>query len=164
MAQDAAQDFAARVAGLVAAYGEPSQAAFGSAVFAEHLGPDDDLEAKARGWYQHFLGDQWSERGEAVWMGPWKEVHRRGPGTTPDIVSELRAIVDPDAATSAPIILDVVADAEHARVALAAMFDGPDIADLRIYNLGDGEAMSGILLAGRADTSGDAAFLVFILD
>ena len=90
---------------LETAYGAPSQAAFGSAVFTETLAADDDLEQKARGWYQHFLGDQWARRGEDVWMAPWKEVHARPAGAAPDIVTELRAIDDPDVRVSVPMIL-----------------------------------------------------------
>ncbi len=81
------------VTALEAAYGPPSQAGFGSAVFCEPIGADDSL-----------------------------------------------------------------ADA-----ALAAAFDDPAVTELRVFNLGDGGAMSGILVAARRAT-GDATFLVFLLD
>ncbi len=97
-------------------------------------------------------------------MGPWKEVYNRPPGAKPDIVAELRSIEDADAANSAPMILDVVEDAARARVALAAAFDDPAVSELRVFNLGDGEAMSGILVAGHRAGTGEATFLVFLLD
>ena len=43
---------------LEAAYGAPSQAAFGSAFFPETLAAGDALDVHAKAWYAHFLGDQ----------------------------------------------------------------------------------------------------------
>lgn len=152
------------VANLEAAYGAPSQEGFGSAVFYESLQATDDLEQKALEKYKYFTGELWERWGEDAWMGPWKEVHTRAAGAKADIVAELRAIDDRDAANSAPMILDVVQDAEAARAALSAAFDDPAVTELRVFNLGDGGAMSGILVAGRRAASGDATFLVFLLD
>lgn len=97
-------------------------------------------------------------------MGPWKEVHSRPSGTTPDIVAELRAITDPDARVSVPMILDNLDGAEQARAALEAVYDDSAITELRVFTLGDGAAMTGILVAGRAAATGRATFLVFLLD
>ena len=36
--------------------------------------------------------------------------------------------------------------------------------ELRVFNLGDGEAMSGLLVAGRRGATGEATFLVFLMD
>jgi hypothetical protein len=152
------------VTDLEAAYGAPSQAGFGSAVFYEPLQPTDDLTQKALDKYNYFTGELWERWGEAAWMGPWKEVYVRPTGAKPDIVTELRDITDPDAAISAPMILDVVKDAETARAALAAAFDDPAVTELRVFNLGDGGAMSGILVAGRRGAAGEAILLVFLMD
>ena len=154
----------AYVAALEAAYGAPSQAGFGSAVFYEQLKAADDLDKAALANYRFFVGDLWERYGEEAWMGPWKEVYTRAAGVTPDIVAELRGIEDADAAISAPMILDAVQDAEAARAALSAAFDDPAVTELRVFNLGDGGAMSGILVAARRATAGDATFLVFLLD
>jgi hypothetical protein len=154
----------AAIAALEAAYGKPSQAAFGSAVFTERLTDADSLEQKALGWYRHFVGDRWTADREAAWMGPWKQVHERAAGTAPDIVAELRAITDQHAANSVPMILDVVEGADQARAALSGVYDDPAMTELRVYDLGDGEAMSGLLIAGRQGASGEAVFLVFLLD
>lgn len=144
---------------LEAAYGPPSQEGFGSAVFFEELAEDDDLEAAAKQYYQYFVGELWQRWGEAAWMTPWKAVYRRAEGTKPNIVEELRSIDDMDAANSVPMILSV-ASAEEA---LAEAYDAPDVTDLRVYNTGDGGAMSGLLLAGRRE-SGEAIFLAFLYD
>lgn len=152
------------VADLEAAYGPSSQSGFGSAVFYEPISADDSLTDAALAKYKYYAGELWERWGEETWMGPWKEVYARADGAGPDIVGELRAISDPDAAISAPMILDVVQDAGNARVALAAAFDDPTVTELRVFNLGDGGAMSGILVAGRRAGTADATFLVFLLD
>jgi hypothetical protein len=154
----------AYVTDLEAAYGPPSQAGFGSAVFYEPDADSGDLPAWALEKYKTFTGDLWERYGADAWMGPWREVYVRPAGVTHDIVAELRGITDADAQNSVPLILDVVEDAKNARAALAAAFDDPAVTELRVFNLGDGEAMSGILVAARRGATGDATSLVFLLD
>ena len=154
----------AYVTDLEAAYGAPSQAGFGSAVFTEQLKASDQLDQAALAKYKYFVGELWDRWGEDAWMGPWKEVYARKAGAKPDIVAELRGISDPDAKISVPMILDNIDGAEQARAALSAAYDDPAVTELRVFNLGDGAAMSGILVAGRRAETGEAAFLVFLLD
>ena len=59
---------------------------------------------------------------------------------------------------------ELTAIAEAARAALSAAFDDPKVSELRVFNLGDGEAMSGLLVAGRRGASGESTFLVFLMD
>lgn len=151
-------------ADLEAAYGGPSQAGFGSAVFREALQAADTLEQKGLGKYRYFVGDLWGRYGEDAWMGPWREVYTRAAGDAQNIVAELRGIEDPDTARSVPMVLDVVEGAEKARAALSAAYDDPDVTELRVFNLGDGEAMSGLLLAARRQGTGEGLFLVFLMD
>jgi hypothetical protein len=127
------------------------------------MDPGKDLEQGALEYYQYFVGDLWARWGEDAWMGPWKEVYAREADTNPDIVAELRGITDFDAKQSVPMILDVVQNAEAARQALATAYDDPAATELRVYNLGDGGAMSGLLVAGRRD-GGEALYLVFLMD
>jgi hypothetical protein len=47
---------------------------------------------------------------------------------------------------------------------LSAVFDDPAVTELRVFNLGDGGAMAGVLVAGRHGASGAATFLVFLMD
>ena len=152
------------VAKLEAAYGAPSQEGFGSAVFYEQLKAADNLEKVALEKYRYFVGDLWERWGEEAWMGPWKEVYTRKPGTKHDVVAELRGIKDPDAALSVPMILENIEGAEKARAALSTVYDDAAVTDLRVFNLGDGEAMSGLLVAGRRAGTGEAIFLVFLMD
>lgn len=148
----------AAVTQLAAAYGPPSQAGFGSAVFDEPLDAGADLSATAQEKYRYFVGELWDRYGEDAWMGPWREVYSRPPDATHDIVAELGSIDDREAALSAPMILD------NDPAALAAVFDDPAVTELRVFNLGDGGAMSGLLIAGRRTAAGEATFLVFLLD
>jgi hypothetical protein len=151
------------VTALETAYGASSQAGFGSAVFYAPLPPTGDLAQAALAKYQFFLGDLWQRYGADAWMGSWRQVYTRPPGATHDIVTELRTIDDRDAASSASMILDNIDNAETARAALAAAFDDPAVTELAVFNLGDGAAMSGILVAGRHHDHG-AIFLVFLID
>ena len=152
------------VTALEAAYGAPSQAGFGSAVFCEPIKAGDDLAKAALAKYKYFTGELWERWGEAIWMGPWKEVYTRPTGAKPDIVAELRGIADPDAENSVSMILDNIEGADKARAALAAAYDAPAVTELRAFNLGDGGAMSGLLVAGRRGATGEATFLVFLMD
>ena len=151
------------VTGLEEAYGVPSQAGFGSSVFYRGMDAAQDLEGVALEYYQYFVGDLWERYGEDAWMGPWKEVYARAADSSPDIVAELQGITDREAKLSVPMVLDVVENAEAARQGLSAAYDDPAVNELRVYNLGDGEAMSGLLVADKRK-SGEATFLVFLAD
>jgi len=151
------------VLALEKAYGAPSQAGFGSAVFFAQVDETGDLEELAKKYYQYFVGDKWEEWGEETWVAPWKEVYARKTGTKHDILKELTGIDDRDAANSVTMILDVVEDAQAAQAALAQSYDAPEVADLRVYTIGDGEAMSGLVVAGRRE-NGEATCLVFLMD
>lgn len=151
------------VLALESAYGAPSQEGFGSAVFFEHSEKDADLEETSKAYYQHFVGHLWEEWGEKVWMSPWRQAYKRPQTRKHDIEAELRGVEDSSAQMQIGMILDVVEDAEAARTALAGAFDAAEVVDLRAYNIGDGEAMSGLLLAARRE-NGEATFLVFLMD
>jgi len=148
---------------LQAAYGGPSESGFGSAVFYETC-PGEDLTRAALARYRAFVGPLWERYGEAAWMGPWRAVYVREPGANPAIETELRGIADGDARLSVPLILDEIEGAEAARAALSAAFDDPAVTELRVFNLGDGAALAGLLVAGRCGAGGAAVHLVFLMD
>jgi hypothetical protein len=58
------------------------------------------------------------------------------------------------------MILNDVDGAEAARAALSAAFDDSAVTELMVYNVGDGGAMSGLLVAGRRAETGEATFLL----
>lgn len=149
---------------LEAAYGASSQAGFGSAVFYAPMNADTKLAQMALAQYKYFVGALWERYGEGAWLGPWKEVYSRPSDAAHDIVAELRAIGDADAALSVPMILDNIDNAEKARIALSAAYDDPAVSEVRVFNLGDGAALSGILVAGRRAATDAALLLIFLLD
>jgi DNA polymerase IIIc chi subunit len=151
------------IANLQALYGPPSQAGFGSAVFCDRVERAEDLEAAALKHYRYFLGKAWEQFGEEAWMASWQRVYQRQAADRRDIVTELRSITDPAAQSSVTMLLDAIADPEAGRQALSAVYDDAEVATLAVYNLGDGAAMSGLLIAGR-DHSGETTLLVFLLD
>lgn len=152
------------VRNLEASFGPPSQQGFGSAVFFERIGAGDSLEKSGLSAYRTFVGDLWQRYGEAAWMGPWKKVYSRGPEGSHDIAAELQSIGDPAAKQSVPMMLDGVEDADRAKTALATAYDDPAVTELEVFNIGDGGAMSGLLVAGRRPDSREATFLVFLMD
>lgn len=161
----AAPDFAKPdyVTALEQAYGAPSQAGFGSALFYAP-GPLPDLAQAALDNYRYFVGDLWEKYGAAAWLGPWRQLYSRTLGATGDIVGELRALPDHTAALSAGLLLDEVENTASARAALVTAFDDPSVIELAIYQLGDGGVMNGILVAGRRQAPPAALFLVFLID
>jgi hypothetical protein len=152
------------VSELESAFGAPSRAGFGSAVFFEPRGPDSRLSDAALAKYRYFVGDLWQRYGEAAWMKPWKRVYGRSPGAARDIQTELRAISDRDAAVSVSMVLDATEDPARARAALAAAFDDPAVTELEVFRIGDGQALSGLVVAGRRSRSGETTLLVFLMD
>ena len=148
---------------MESAYGAPSQDGFGSAVFFELVEPDDSLETAVLEKYKFYVGEPWDRFGEEAWLSQWRKVYTRAPEAEHEIVAELKSISDRDTANSVPMILSVVKDAESAKLALSNTYDDKDVVDLEVYNLGDGGAMSGLLVAGRRKNN-EATFLVFLMD
>ena len=152
-----------RTAALQAVFGPPSQSGFGSAVFAERVDPPQDLEAAAKRCYRDFLGKQWAEAGESVWMAPWQRVYARPSGLRADIVAELRSIRNPAARSSISVLLDGHDKPDAAQHALSAVYDDAGMEIVQVYTLGDGAALSGVLIAGRT-RNGAATLLIFLMD
>lgn len=149
---------------LQQAYGPPSQEAFGGATFFDKPASGKPLEAAAREKYRHFVGELWARYGEDAWMGAWKQVYARPSGAKADVVAELRAIDDTDASVSVPLVLDVAENADAARAALAAAFDDEGVTDLRVFTIGDGGAMSGLIVAGRRGKADEDAYVAVLMD
>ncbi len=78
-------------------------------------------------------------------------------------MGELGAISDPTARLSIPLLLEPGGDSESAQRALFNTYDDVSVIELHVYTLGDGAALSGLLIAGRRQ-NGEATFLVFLFD
>jgi hypothetical protein len=77
---------------LEAAYGAPSQAGHGSAVFYEPMKAGDDPDQAALAKYRYFIGEPRDRWGGEDWMRPWKKACSRAAVAKPDIAVELSGI------------------------------------------------------------------------
>ena len=154
----------ANVSALKAVFGTPSQAGFGSAVLYAQSAAPGDLDGAAKAAYQHFTGDLWERYGADAWMGSWRQVYTRPPTAEHAIVAELRGLEDRGARQSAGVLLDDADDPQAVQAALSAAFDDPAVTELAVYTIGDGAALSGILVTARRATSGEQVTVVFLLD
>ncbi len=62
------------------------------------------------------------------------------------------------------MLLENIENAEQAGIALAGAFDDPAVTKLTVYTTGDGEAMSGLLIASWRKKTRSATLLVFLMD
>ncbi len=150
------------VVALESAFGAPSQAGFGSAVFYEVTIAAANLEQVAQEKYRYFVGDLWERFGAGTWLSTWRLLYTRSDQRR-DIASELLAITDHDARQLAPLIVDNGSRAASSREALTAAYDDETVSALRVYRIGDGAALAGLLIAGWRD-NGEAVFLTLLLD
>jgi hypothetical protein len=154
----------AYVSALEAVFGPPSQSGFGSAVFYQRTESPGALAGAARDVYQHFIGDLWQRYGAEAWMGNWQQVYTRPPAADHAVVAELHTLDDRSVRQSAAVLLDAAEDPQAVQAALATACDDPAVTDLVVYKIGDGAALSGILLAARRAATGETIMLVFLLD
>lgn len=147
---------------LVAVYGPAAASGLGSAVFTAQGIAADTLEPATLSRYQEFVGGSWDARAEA-WRSGFGEIYRRAGGDARGICAELHALQPPALRGVVQAMVDDMDDPGVARAALATVFDDGAVSDLRLYALGDGEAMAGVAVAAL-DASGAAVFLVMLLD
>lgn len=145
-------------------FGPPSTSGFGSAAFRVPLPAAEDLESVARSTYRSFVGPLWDRWGEEAWMGPWAEVYVRPEGGEPDVLAELGSLHDPRVASSVSILWEGAEDPAAASKALRAAFDDDGVTRFALYSIGDGAAMSGLLLAGARAAEGEAVILTLLMD
>ena len=145
-------------------YGMPSQEAFGSSVFYDAMDvPEGSLEQAALAKYKLFAGELWERYGEDNWMAEWEAVYTRHPNTTHDIVAELRSISDRGARFSVSLLIENTDHSAEAQAALSKTFDDSTLSELQVFKIGDGDAMSGILIASRRPNEG-SVFLLLLMD
>ncbi len=152
------------VSELESVFGEPNQSGFGSAVFFIPIDQQSDrLESDAQATYRFFVGESWERFGEAAWMSTWTSAYSRTLQNTPDIIAELRGLSDREARQSAGLLLESQENAHTAEEALKQAFDQPQVEELGIFKIGDGEAISGVIIAARISNAGTLA-LILLLD
>lgn len=164
---------------LQSLYGAPSQAGFGSAVFYDlcsNSSQEEPLEHFGLAKYRYFCGEKWDQFGEAAWMSGWKLLYQRSMGaaiasqsppseraSAVGIVAELKSIKERPVRNLVPMLVDEVEAPEAARSALSAGFDDPEVSECSIYSVGDGAAMSGLMIVGRRGASSMMG-LILLLD
>ncbi len=145
-------------------YGTASQDVFGSSVYFDPAeNPERSLEKAALAKYQYSMGEKWERFGRENWLGEWSLVYQRATSAERDIVAELRAIQDNGARLSASLLLNNIDNDAEARRALANAFDDMSVSELRIFKIGDGGVMSGVLIAARRPADG-TVFLLILMD
>ena len=153
------------VTDLEAAYGAPSQAGFGSAVFYERLQGKLTILNRPRS-PSTSTSSAICGSASAMTRG-WGRGRRSTPARPDaerDIIVELRGITNRDARSVSADDPRQHRRCGEARAALSAAFDDSAVTELVVYNMGDGGAMSGLLVAGRRGKTGESTFLVFLLD
>jgi hypothetical protein len=142
--------------------------------FFDKIEPGRDLDQVALRYYQHFLGNQWDwkpwnwqpEDG-IIWLKSWKLAYQRQRDRALDILDELNqsyALCEKgidDLYNSLDLSFD--RDYDKLRNALMAAFSAPDVTDFRVYDLGDGEVLEGILALGYRD-NGEIMVLAYLTD
>lgn len=142
------EDYQLLLSELEKIYGTANSNGFGSVVFLEILPEDKSPETMALKHYRDFIGAKWTDDTEAVWLTGWKNVYLRQVGKKPDILTELDEINDQQAKLSVPLLTEIITDAEQGRKVLAAVFDHPLVTYLTVNLIGDGAALSGIIVTG----------------
>ena len=150
------------IAALIAVYGPAASTGLGSAVFQQDAVAAESLETAALAQYRQFVGAAWEAR-EVEWRAGFREIYQRRPVDTRGIDAELHALKEPARRGVVTAMIDDLEDPAGTRAALAAAFDGPTVADLRLYALGDGGQMAGVEVAARL-TDERGLFLVLLLD
>lgn len=156
----------ALVCDLENVFGVASSAAFGSTVFFDDQsssGNQRTLEDMSIEKYRFFCGETWTKFGEDKWLKGWSELYHRSVGHTNGIVSELRSITVQPFRSCLTMFLDGNEDNDAVHQLLSKAFDGDGVRELRIFSLGDGEAMSGFLIASEMMDLG-RLFLAFLMD
>lgn len=176
--------------GLTVLFGEPSQVTIGAAVFFDPIGDflrggsssteakqdsqhdhpengvstcsDEELESYAKGRYEFFAGDAWANFGPENWSATWKRVYQRDAQHGGKILEELKAIDEPATNLAASQLTENHDEPDGARDALAKVFDSEEILKLHLYQIGDTEAITGVLIA--AVSAEELIALVFLMD
>lgn len=159
-------DKPALVGELEGVFGGASAAAFGSSVFFEKQLSSSyplSLVDASIDKYRHFCGETWTRYGEEKWMSGWQELYHRSPGATAGILCEFSSIKVQPFRSCAAIFLEENEDNDSVHQLLSRAFDSEGVKELRIFSLGDGEAMSGFLIAAEISDLG-RLFVTFLMD
>jgi hypothetical protein len=149
---------------LIRVFGGESESTLGASVFQSPSRiTSAELESFAFLCYKHFVGKSWEAFGEENWSRPWALLQQRPHGSVPNILQEISSLSDPATALAASQLTENHDSPVEAAEALQAVFDSPEIQELRLYRAGDSEAITGLAIVALNQSNG-AMVLVFLMD
>lgn len=124
----------------------------------------DALVTVAREVYRDFVGELWERYGADAWLASWSLAAARDSDRAASVIDLLESLEDPLTRSAADMLVNANPDPDAARNALIVAFDQERVGHMEIYSIGDGEAMSGVLIAAHIRDASEATFLVFLMD
>lgn len=137
---------------LQSLWGPCEPVGMGDALCREPLAAGVSLDEWARGKYLVLANKNWDLFEPEKWLAEFREVHRRPDGVEGTIVDELLALRGNNIELVIENVLTNREDAAALKPALSAVFDGPHMAEVVVYSIGDGEALNGLLIVARHRT------------
>lgn len=149
---------------LVDVFGGESQSTLGSAVFrSPDVLPTSELESFSFSSYKSFVGKSWQAFGEENWSKPWLLLFERPQEANRNLLQEIASVNDPATALAGSQLTENHDSPTEAIESLKAVFDSDSIQELRIYRVGDSEAITGILIAALTKDN-QPIVLLFLMD
>jgi hypothetical protein len=132
-------------------FGGVSHDGAGSSVYRITKEDKGIIDSIAWGQFKQYLGSKYTDATASQWKRGWEKVYVRNLKTdsSQNINTELSRHKDSRVKSSVPLLLEFVQPVVKARQALGGVYNRKDIKELAIFIVGDGEAYSGLIIAGR---------------
>lgn len=146
-------------------FGGISHDAAGSSVYRITKEDGGIIDTVAWSHFKQYLGPKYTDETASQWKKGWAKVYVRDlrGDSSHNINTELSRHKDPRVKASVPLLLEFVQPVVKARQALGGVYNRKDIKELAIFVIGDGEAYSGLLIAGRYE-DGTGCTLIAMAD
>ncbi len=136
----------------------------GDALCRERLDAGVSLDEWARAKYLVLANKNLEVFEPEKWLAQFREVHRRPAGSEGAIVQDLLGLQGNNFELVVENVLTNREDAAELKPALSAVFDGPRMAEVVVYSIGDGEALNGLLIVGRHRTGDEVTCAYHLWD
>ena len=146
-------------------FGGVSHDGAGSSVYRIAKEDKGIIDSIAWEQFKQYLGSKYTDITSSQWKRGWEKVYVRNlrSDSSHNINTELNRHKDPRVKSSVPLLLEFVQPVVKARQALGGVYNRKDIKELAIFVIGDGEAYSGLLIAGRYE-DGTGCTLIAMAD
>jgi hypothetical protein len=148
---------------LESKFGKPNNNGFGSSVFYELSRDEMKLDEIALEDYKLFMGEKWTDNSSIDWMGGWKKVYDRQTNGAGNIIDILSGIHDPEVHPFVSLLLEGPESATETHQPLMDAFNHPDIDNVGIYKVGDGDAFGGLMIAAKYN-NGEVCTVITLMD